>query len=459
MVKFFPYLLFGSAVLVLPACEQAGLPLLKVFTPEQVSAVGSDEKSEEFRSVHDLSSLIEVSHSKVDVDLGFSKAILQAVDQDPTVLAAKNEAAASKANLRYTKTGADTQYNATVLAGIEDITDETVGVAAVLTAKRMLYDGGLLNAKIDVDTFLSKAADHYYLTVRDARALKLAHAWIDLELYQSLTNLINSRLGVLDPLLEQLERVTAAGVGDVSQVASAERVVSLILIAETDVSAKYQQAKTAFINDFGSLPENARYDASWVSAAVPKSTISALVEGSPGLLAKYWAYRAAEASVMAVQAQDDIRIGFEVKLQRPFGGSDANSDESVGFVITKDLHQGDKLASQLSRVDAIAKSKAAEVSARYRAGELAISSAREVVKSMDTAIKLARSNAASSRQEIQYLRKQLIIGGSTLESVLSAEARLYDAESKEIYFIADHRKAEATILGTAGLFLKPLSSN
>ena len=157
MVKFFPYLLIGAAALILAACEQAGLPLLKVFTPEQVSAVGSDEKSEEFRSVHDLSSLIEVSHSKVDVDLGFSKAMLQAVDQDPTVLAAKNEVLASKAKLRVTETGGDTQINATILGGIEDITDETMGIAAILTANRMLYDGGMLDAKVDADTFYSTA--------------------------------------------------------------------------------------------------------------------------------------------------------------------------------------------------------------------------------------------------------------------------------------------------------------
>ena len=43
-------------------------------------------------------------------------------------------------------------------------------------------------------------------------------------------------------------------------------------------------------------------------------------------------------------------------------------------------------------------------------------------------------------QPIEYLRKQLVIGGSTLDSVLSAEARLYDAEAKEISFIAERRK-------------------
>jgi hypothetical protein len=39
---------------------------------------------------------------------------------------------------------------------------------------------------------------------------------------------------------------------------------------------------------------------------------------------------------------------------------------------------------------------------------------------------------------------------------LSAEARLYDAESKEIGFVAERRKAEATILGITGKFAQLL---
>jgi hypothetical protein len=64
---------------------------------------------------------------------------------------------------------------------------------------------------------------------------------------------------------------------------------------------------------------------------------------------------------------------------------------------------------------------------------------------------LARKNAKITADEIVYLRKQLIIGGSTLDEVLSAEARLYEAESKEINFIAEKRKAQLVILGYLGL--------
>ena len=56
--------------------------------------------------------------------------------------------------------------------------------------------------------------------------------------------------------------------------------------------------------------------------------------------------------------------------------------------------------------------------------------------------------------EIKFLRKQLVIGQSTLDSVLGAEARLYEAESKEINFISDTKNAELTILSSMGLLAR-----
>ena len=446
----------GFMSMLLAACDQSGLAALKSSLPMSIISNSGAESSESPRQILELVDLIDTSAVKVDVEAGFSQAMGRALSQDPAVISAKNQLEGSKANLRMTESARDTQISATVLGGVEDITDETAGVAAILTANRMLYDGGKLNAKIDADLFNAKAAEQAYLAMRSERAMRLAYSWIELERYQGLEVLINTRLAVLDPLLVQLERVVSAGVGDVSQVAAAQRVVSMILVAEADVSGKYQQAKIAFVNGFGQLPVEARYDASMVSKGVSSSTSKKLLGNSPGLMTKYWAYRAAEASVVAVKAQNDFNIDLKVKFQRPFGGSDANSDESIGFALTKNLYQGDQLESQIKRAVDTARAKSAEILTVYQDGEMALLAAREMIKTMDRAIEIARRNAKSSREEIKYLKKQLVIGGSTLESVLSAEAQLYDAESKEISFIAERRKAEVKIVALTGVFTRIL---
>lgn len=459
MIKFFQFAVLGVFTLVSAACEQANFaPLLSPSMPATVAAENLKEKSEGPYLSADLGAFTGGSRSKIDVDSGFEVAMIQALEQDPNVLVSKNQVVASKARLRLTKSGRDTQIKATVLGGVEDLTDETVGVAAVLSAKRIIYDGGVLSAKIDSDTFYSQAAEQAYLAVRGERALRLSHFWIELERYQVLMDLIDSRLAVLDPLVQQLEEVASAGVGDVSQVAGAQRVVSSILVAQMAVEEKYAQSKIAFVSEFGGLPKKSRYGATLVSNAVPTSTVKQISKKSPGVLSKYWAYKAAEATIVAVKAQGDFSIGFEAKLQQPFGGSGFSADESIGLALSKNFFRGDQLNSQVENAEAAALVSAAQVTFAYRLSERTILASREMIQSMDRAIQLARRNAKSSREEIDYLRKQLIIGGSTLESVLSAEARLYEAESKEIGFIAERQKAESTIVALSDGFSRILGS-
>ena len=65
------------------------------------------------------------------------------------------------------------------------------------------------------------------------------------------------------------------------------------------------------------------------------------------------------------------------------------------------------------------------------------------------AIEIANENAENAKDE-KVFEKQFIIGKSTLDSVLSAEARLYEAESMAINFVADRYLAEITILTLLG---------
>ena len=459
MVKFFEFFLIGASALALTACEQTSFPIKNVVTPFLKNSVSLDKKPDKLHMVADRDALSKGSRVKVDVDEGFIKAIFQVLDQDPEVLTAKNNIIAQKARLRITEAGRDTQFRASVLGGIEDISDETIGVAAILTADRTLYDGGILDAKIDTEMFHLRAVEQSYLAVRGSRALRLSHAWINLERFRSLKDLIDSRLAVLDPLLVQLEKVATAGVGDVSQVAEAQRVVSVILVTEANVTELYDQSKIAFENGFGKLPMKARYDASYLAKHIPTSTANQIAKKSPGVLSKYWAYRAREAAVVAIAAQDKFKAGIGIKVQKPFGGSGSSSDESIGISLSKDFYRGEQLKSQVSSAEALALSAASQVSAAYRESELRILAALKMIKSMDQAIGLAKSNSKNAREEIQYLRKQLIIGGSTLASVLAAEARLYEAESKEIGFLAERRKSESTVLALSGHFSRTEGSN
>ena len=73
-------------------------------------------------------------------------------------------------------------------------------------------------------------------------------------------------------------------------------------------------------------------------------------------------------------------------------------------------------------------------------------------------IELARDNAKVSADEILYLRQQLVIGGSTLDSVLSAEARLYEAEAKKS-ILPRLSSSQSFDFGTLVYWFQPIISN
>ena len=381
----------------------------------------------------------------------FKSVLRNALVADPVIVSQRSEVDAKLASIGYTEAQKDFQFSSTVYGGIEDITDNTKGVALSLSSSKLIYDGGLVDTQVNIARYSAEAARFGLAATINERALKLGNLWIELEKYQSLQNKISNRLAVLDPLIDQLEKVAEAGIGDVSRVTAAQRTVSAIRVAETNISEGLAQAKLDFLNHFGELESIVGYDIDFAASLVPDEINDALVQRVPLLLSQYAKYKANLARVASIRAKDDFNVGFEALATRPFAGSTRDSDESIGFVARKTLFNGKALESELNEAEAQVATTVAQIRATFREGMRTIKTAQQNILSMDKAILLARENAAITEEEIVYLKQQLIIGGSSLDSVLSAEARLYDVESKEINFLAEKLRSELVIISALGL--------
>lgn len=387
----------------------------------------------------------------VDLDKSFVSSLKSSVKLDPKIIASEQRLQAQISSLNSLKAKKDFQVSSSIYGGIEDVSDRTNGVALVLDASRLLFDGGLVDSQILSAEFEVDAAKYELKTEQDESVHNAALVWVELERYESLNQLIESRLNVLKPLITQLEKVAEAGIGDVSKVASAQRTVSTILVAQSDVLGGLKQARINFRNVYGSLPKSNKFDSSLISELTPSNITDNMIQEAPTLLSQYSKYRAAEANLVSAKSQSEFNVGFQARLSRPFGGSSYDSDESIGLVAKKILSNGGKFESDIKQAEAVVFSRMAELQAIYREGERAVQSARETIVRMNDAIRLARESAKVTSDEIAYLKQQLVIGGSTLESVLSAEARLYDAEAKEINFLSNKRVAQLAILKALGL--------
>ena len=447
--------LVACQTLDLEKLKQNPVFLLKLGDKFNDKVVG-DVRANSESGLLSLGDILDGSLPNGRLGSNFPTVIRSALEKDPVIISARRNSEAKSAAIVSTEAQKDFQVSGTVYGGIEDITDNTKGVALALNASRLVFDGGLVDAQIAGRRFTADSAKFELQATINERALRLGSLWVELEKYKTLQSKIESRLAVLDPLIEQLEKVAAAGIGDVSKVTAAQRTVSTIRVAETNIAEGLAQAQLNFINAYGALPEKVKYDYDFVESYIPSDITDDLIQKSPLLLSQYATYQAGLAKVEAIRAKEEFNVGFEARAMRPFGGSGYDSDESIGLVARKTLFNGRTLESELEEARAIVQVSAENIKATFREGARTVQMARQNIVSMDKAILLARKNAELTADEIVYLKQQLVIGGSTLDSVLSAEARLYDAESKEINFRAEKQKSKLSILSALGLLSSSL---
>ena len=406
--------------------------------------------------IKSFAEIIESRPDNIRVNEGFSKGIIAAVESDPFILGESKLLASKFADVDIFDADKDFQVSGTVYAGIEDVTDHTSGVAFVLSANRLIYDGGRTDSSIEALRLEASAASLELDAKKNKRARELSVIWIDLARYRSLKYQIDSRLGVLSPLIEQLEKVAEAGIGDVTRVAAAQRTVSMIEATKAEVEEQLEQINLDFKGTFGSLPKANKLDLNFLSASIPNSFSEELVTNASLLQAAYFRYQASEAKLASVKAKKKYSVSFETKLQRPFGGSQYDSDEQIGISARKTLYDGKKIDSEIEKAQAEVDISLHNFRSLNKEGIITAKVAMQRVGAMDKALRLARKSASDMEEEIAYLKKQLIIGGSTLDNVLSAEARLYDARAKEINYLAEKQKSQITVLAGLGLLLKTL---
>lgn len=461
-------LILFVAALILSACQPQGfgkvkpaLGQIKSVPASIFSAIGVDKRSvglddgstaEALQDVPlQLKDILGGSLTTTNPGTDFLGSVKYALDTDPEVIAKRREVEAKRALVAVVKSQKDFQVNAKLLGGIEDVTDNTKGLAFGIDASRLVYDGGKVDSEIASYVFKAEAARMDLAATINQRADILFQNWLELEKYKSLQEQIDKRLSVLDPLINQLEKVAEAGIGDLSKVTAAQRTVSAIRVQQTDIAEGLAQAQLEFLNAFGVLNNGIDFDYDFIDKLVPDEIDDSLVQNSPILKSQYASYQSSLALVKALRAKDGFDVGFEAKAMRPFAGSEYDSDESIGLVGRKTLLNGDMLESEIREAEAISAAKLELIRATYRTGARSVAAAFQNIESMEKAILLARESAKLTSEEIIYLRQQLIIGGSTLDSVLSAEAMLYEAESKEIKFLTEKYKSQVIIASSLGL--------
>ena len=464
MVKTYSYrsITLFSASLFIIACQPkdfsqlSKVPASLIATAKKSASTRNSSSDRKIVSSVPLGEILNGTTATQNQGSDFISTVKYAIETDPNIISMKRDIEAKLASVLRQRAQKEFQVGTTVYGGYEDFTENEKGLALAFNASRLVFDGGKLDLQIESAQLDVVSAKMNLSASINKRAYELCRIWLDLDKYRTLQRQIDKRLAVLDPLIVQLEQVAKAGIGDVSKVTAAQRTVSAIRVEQTNIGDRLAQAQLEFSNAFGFVAKDVNFDYDFISELVPVKISDELVQNSPLLQSQYASYQSATATAASLRAKDGFDVGFEARVMKPFAGSGKESDESLGLVGRKTLFNGNMLESEIEEAEAIVKVRAAQIQATYRKGLSSIETAFQNIVSMNKAILIAKENAKLTKDEIIYLKQQLVIGGSTLDSVLSAEATLYEAESKEIKFLTEKRKSELLIVSTLGLLSRSL---
>lgn len=421
-----PKILSVFALSVLAGCQVSD-PL------GDMQAALSDALGEVTPEVTTLQTALASDFAQGATGVDFYSAVRSALLNDPDVLSAKQRVSERVAVEAATASAKDFTLDGSIYGGVKDVTDREAGLALVLDTSRLLYDGGELENQIRAARFAVEAAEYELERTKNERALGALEAWINLDRYSKLNDLVAERLEILDPIIGNLERVAASGVGDLSQVASAKRTVTSIRTKQAQVEESLELARVDFEEIYGSLLDAQKFDlpAKDLSKKLaPKNSKD--IQSAPAVLAEFKLYSAAEARLASVKSRDNFSISFRSQISRPIGDSTYGSDESIGLVLTKTFFDGGKLEKDIEEAEAKVAAQLSKLRSTARRNKNLADTAFRSMKAMERALAIAEEEVSIAQLEIEFQRKQLVIGASTFETVLTAEAKAYEAEASVI---------------------------
>ena len=149
------------ASLLITSCQSSNLSEIKKVQSSLFATgkkvLSASNFSSKNATVNNSLALAEILDGSLEIKNGgsdFISAVSFALSADPVILSKQRDIEAKLAVVSSNKAQKDFQVGTTIYGGIEDITENTKGVALSLNASRLVFDGGKTDAQIESALFL-----------------------------------------------------------------------------------------------------------------------------------------------------------------------------------------------------------------------------------------------------------------------------------------------------------------
>ena len=117
-----------------------------------------------------LEQILDGSLAKKNKGIDFKSVLRHSINADPFIILKRRELEAKLAVIDNNKAKKEFQIGTTLYGGVEDITDNTKGVAVALSASRLVFDGGKADLQIHSARLMAEAAKMELAAIVDRRA-------------------------------------------------------------------------------------------------------------------------------------------------------------------------------------------------------------------------------------------------------------------------------------------------
>lgn len=300
-----------------------------------------------------------------------------------------------------------------------------------------------------------------FLDNSESIALQTVQAYQDVLRYRKLVDIARDNYAVHKGIYDQIAQKVQAGAGrrvDLEQANGRLALAETNLITDTsnlhDVTARYVRLT-------GKQPPEQLSDLPDWKSDLPANNdlIKNAVGHAPAYLSTLYGVRSAQALVKARRGAFSPTVDLQASTgdqNNYLGFSGHTKLSSVAVIFNMNLSRG---GADRARLGAAAEklNQAQDLRDKVcRDMRQTLSIADNNIRKLQSQMESLRQHQISTEKARDAYRKQFDIGQRTLLDVLDSENELFDAQRAYINAQADHKVAQATVLGSSGRLLEAL---
>ena len=326
--------------------------------------------------------------------------------------------------------------------------DTTTGVAGGVIVSQLVYDGGASASAMNRTTALALSAEAGRVAQGNEIALSAARAWIDLWQYSERLRLMQARTAEMVTLIDQIERMAINGMLDKASLENVQRQIVDIKMEESRLVAGQAEAQVLFQRFFSARPSNVPRPSELVTASQARS-LAQNWQTAPGLQQQAAELLAAQSAVGEAQSAFRPRSRLQAGARSPLDSADS-TDLTIGLSLEYSFSDGGRRQAQLETAQARVAATDAQLSDAQRGLEAELQAGLTRLASIERAMPLLADKLRLSRSEAETSRSQMQTGQSNLRQLVETEIEIYRAQDQQIAMQAERQVLLLTVAARTG---------